>query len=56
MRDYFLCVNGMPQDVVDDGLIRFWTLEEVKPLDEGALQYCESDYIERPASIFLFAD
>ena len=36
LRDYFLCVNGMPHDVVDDGMIRFWMLEELQPLTQGA--------------------
>ena len=55
-RDYFLCVNGMPPEVVDDGMIRFWTLEEVKPLREGAPDYSDSRYIKSPESFFLFAD
>ena len=56
LRDYFLCVNGMPQDVVDEAMIRFWMLEELKPLTEGALQYSDPAYIHRPESLFLFAD
>ena len=55
-RDYFLCVNGMPREVVDDGMIRFWMLEEVKPLPEGSPDYSDSRYIKNPESFFLFAD
>ena len=56
LREYFSCVNGMPHDVVDDGLIRFWTLEEVIPVSEGAPQYSDRDYVENPETLFLFAD
>lgn len=56
LRDYFWCVNGMPQYVVDEAMIRFWMLEELKPLTEGALQYSDPAYIHRPESLFLFAD
>ena len=55
-RDYFLSVNGMPPDVVDDGMIRFWELGEVEPLPTGAPEYSEPGYIENPESLFLFAD
>jgi hypothetical protein len=56
VRDYFMCVNGMPPDVVDDGMIRFWMLEEVKPLPQGAPKYSDSRYIQNPETLFLFAD
>jgi hypothetical protein len=56
LRNYFLCVDGMPEGVMDDGLIRFWMLEEVKPLNESAPGYSRPEYIQRPESIFLFAD
>ncbi len=56
MRDYFLCVNGMPRDAVDTEMIRFWMLEEVKPLPQGAPAFANSDYIKSPESLFLFAD
>jgi hypothetical protein len=56
LRDYFLRVNGMPAGVVDDGMIRFWTLEEVKAVPEGAPAYSDSHYVENPSSLFLFAD
>jgi hypothetical protein len=56
LRDYFLCVNGMPPEVVDDGMIRFWMLEELKPLPQGAPEYCDPQYIQNPGSFFLFAD
>jgi len=56
LRDYFLCVNGMPPDVVDDGMIRFWMLEEVRPLNQGAPEYSDPSYVKSPESLFLFAD
>ena len=56
LRDYFLCVNGMPQDVVDDGMIRFWMLEELQPLPQGAPAFSDPSYIQNPESLFLFAD
>lgn len=55
-REYFSCVNGMPPDVVDDGMIRFWMLEEIKPLPQGAPEYSDSSYVKNPESLFLFAD
>ena len=56
LRGYFLCVNGMPPEVVDDGMIRFWTLGEVKPLRQAAPDYSDSRYIKSPESVFLFSD
>lgn len=56
LRDYFLCVDGMPPDVVDDAMIRFWMLDEIKPLPQGAPAYSDSTYIQNPESLFLFAD
>lgn len=56
LRDYFLCVNGMPYDVVDDGMIRFWMLEELQSLPQGAPAYSDPSYIQHPESLFLFAD
>lgn len=56
LRDYFRCVNGMPPDVVDDGMIRFWMLGEMKPLPQGAPKYSVSSYVKNPESLFLFAD
>jgi hypothetical protein len=56
LRDYFLCVDGMPPEIVDDGFIRFWTLEEVVPLPQGAPDYSNPQYIQGSDSIFLFAD
>ena len=55
-REYFRCVNGMPTDVVDDGMIRFWMIEEIKPLTQGAPAYSASSYVENSQSLFLFAD
>ena len=56
LSDYFLCVNGMPPDIVDDGMIRFWMLEELLPLTVGAPEFCDPSYIRNPESLFLFAD
>lgn len=56
LRDYFLCVNGMPPDVVDDGMIRFWMLEELQPLPQGAPAFSDPSYIQNPESLILFAD
>jgi hypothetical protein len=56
LRDYFFCVNGMPPDVVDDGMIRFWMLEELQPLPQGAPVFSDPSYIQNPESLFLFAD
>ena len=56
LRDYFLCVNGMPHDVVDDGMIRFWMLEEIQSLPQGAPAFSDPSYIQNPESLFLFAD
>ena len=56
LRDYFSCVNVMPPDVVDDGMIRFWMLEEVTPLSEGAPEYSDRNYVQNPETLFLFAD
>ena len=56
LRDYFLCVNGMPPDVVDDGMIRFWMLEELQPLSQGAPAFSDPSYIRHPECLFLFAD
>ena len=56
VRDYFLCVNGMAPDEVDDGTIRFWMLAELQPLTQGAPAFADSSYIQNPESLFLFAD
>ncbi len=56
LRDYFRCVNGMPPDVVDDGMMRFWMLEEIGPLTQGAPQYSDGTYVQNPETLFLFAD
>lgn len=56
LRDYFRSVNGMPSGVCDEEFIRFWMLEEVKPLPEGALDYSNPRYVDSPESLFLFAD
>lgn len=56
LRDYFLEVNGMKPDTSDDALIRFWMLEEVRALPDAAPEYADSRYLERPESLFLFAD
>ena len=54
--DYFRCVNGMPPDVVDDGMIRFWMLEEVQSIPQGTPAFSDGSYIQHPESLFLFAD
>lgn len=56
LRNYFLTVNGMPEGVTDDEMIRFWMLEEVKALPDGAADYASQDYVDNPESLFLFAD
>ena len=56
LREYFRCVNGMAPDEIDDGMIRFWMLEEVAPLPEGAPQYSDGEYVKNPETLFLFAD
>jgi hypothetical protein len=56
IREFFLTLNGMPDDVTDNEMIRFWMLEEVKPLPSGARGFATSDYIDHPESVFLFAD
>ena len=56
LRDYFLTVNGMSEEATDNEMIRFWMLEEVKPLTTGAPSYANTDYVEDPESLFLFAD
>jgi len=56
MREFFLAINGMPEDTTDEEMIRFWTLQEVKPLPTEAPEYATPDYIDNPESLFLFAD
>jgi hypothetical protein len=56
LRDYFFCVNGMPPDEVDDGMIRFWTVQEVQPVVLGAPAFSDPSYIQNPKSLLLFAD
>lgn len=56
LRDYFISVNGMSPGVSDDSLIRFWMLNEIKPVSEGAPEYAGQNYVEAPDSVFLFAD
>lgn len=56
LRDYLLTVDGMAEGVSDDALIRFWPLNEVKPITEEAPAYSHSTYIQEPESLFVFAD
>jgi hypothetical protein len=56
LRDYFLAMNGMPDEVTDDDLNRFWMLEELTTLPTGAPDYARENYIDNPESLFLFAD
>jgi hypothetical protein len=46
----------MAPDEIDDGMIRFWMLEEVAPLPDGAPQYSDGEYVKNPETLFLFAD
>ena len=56
LRDYFLTMDGMPEEETDKEMIRFWRLEEVKALPTGAPNYASADYVDNPESLFLFAD
>lgn len=56
LRDYFLTINGMAEGVSDVALIRFWPLNEVKPIPEAANDYADPSYIPDAESLFLFAD
>jgi hypothetical protein len=56
LRGYFSCVNGMPPDIVDDGMIRFWMLDELQSLPQGPPAFADAGYIQNPESFFLFAD
>ena len=56
MRVFFLTLNGMPDDIADEEMIRFWRLEEVKPLSSVAPAYATPDYIDNSQSLFVFAD
>jgi|ERR1044072_2229116 hypothetical protein len=56
LHSYFVSVNGMSPGVSDDSLIRFWMLNEIKPISEGAPEYAGQNYIEAADSVFLFAD
>ena len=56
LRDYFLTVDGMADGATDDAQIRFWPLNEVKPIPEGAPGYSDPSYIQEAESLFLFAD
>lgn len=56
MHEFFLTANGMPDEVTDDEMIRFWMLEEVTPLPSKAPEFASTDYVDHPESIFLFAD
>lgn len=56
MREYFLTVNGMQPDVTDEEMLRFWTLQEFKPLPAAAPLYATASYISNPQTLFVFAD
>jgi|SRR5262245_10879035 len=56
LREYFLLVNGIDINMTDEDLIRFWSLEEVKSISEGASEYSDQGYLPDPSSIFMFAD
>lgn len=53
MHEYFGAVNGMELDEMDPEFhIRFWPLEEVKPLQEEV----DAPWVARYAGYYLFAD
>jgi|SRR5215469_11878700 len=52
----FLVVNGMSGSQTDDDLIRFWPLEEVRPLSEEAPTLVNPRDPECGRSLFVFAD
>ena len=54
--EYFLCMNGMDINTTDTELIRFWSLEELRPLTDEAPEYAQSDYLKNAACVFPFAD
>jgi hypothetical protein len=56
MREFFGTINGLPDGTTDEEMIRFWTLQEVKPLPIGAPAFATPNYIDGPESLFLFAD
>jgi hypothetical protein len=56
LRDYFLTVNGMAEGVSDNALIRFWSLNEIKPIPEEDPTYGTPSYIQDAQSFFVFAD
>jgi hypothetical protein len=56
LRDYFLTVDGMAEGVTDDALIRFWSLNEVKPIPAEAPEFARPSYIREAESLFVFAD
>lgn len=56
LRDYFQTVDGMAHGFTDNAQIRFWSLNEVKPIPEEAPDFSDPSYIEEAESLFLFAD
>lgn len=56
LRDYFTLINGMSPGVMDGVFIRFWMLDEIKPLSEDAPEYAAPNYIDDANSVFVFAD
>ena len=56
LHEYFLTVNGMEQTATDEELIRFWKLEEVRPVSEEAPAYASTSYLPEAGSSFVFAD
>lgn len=54
--DYLLHVNGMAPEATDNELIRFWSIEEIKPLSEETPQYAAESYLVNATGFFVFAD
>ena len=52
IREYFRAVNGMEKNEMDADHIRFWPLEEVKPLSEDINAPESAEY----RGYYLFAD
>jgi len=56
LRNYFLRTNGMDVNAVGRDLVRFWSLEELRPLSKEAPQLVDRDDPAAGKSLFVFAD
>ena len=56
LRKFYLLANGMEMNETDADLIRFWSIEELKPISEAASAYFDHDYLQSVETYFLFAD